>query len=418
MSPDRYDSRGRRIPDKDGSRAEVAVREAVSMLAPDSESEITRATTVSQLWTAYRVYLVKKDRAEGTLALYDRWAAMLIAEYGFRRIGPEEFKTSTAETFLDTVAAGHGRGSMLNARSMMSGMFRFAVRKNALEVNPVREAEIPENVEAKGRTGGAGHIEIDDLRFILASVYWSTVPCPRKLTKAEQARGIRTYTPPTVAEYCDDADLADVIVMMSAIGQRPSQVLGLAWPFYDSKKKEIRTVGKVIRVKGKGLVRVVRDRDPKNPQGTIALPGYAVDMLDRRRERMEQRKRECPPPIGYDVDLIYPSTEWTLRDPVNVSHQWQRVREALELPDDLSPYAFRKLVAMVLDDAKLSARVTADVLQHADPAMTQRKYMRRGKVHHDAAAVIHDAVMGGKGPADGRIPTRGDFSETFRNFSA
>lgn len=56
---------------------------------------------------------------------------------------------------------------------------------------------------------------------------------------------------------------------------------------------------------GQGLVRVVRDRDPKNPQGAIALPGYAVDMLDRRRERMEQRKRDCPPPIGYDVDLIF-----------------------------------------------------------------------------------------------------------------
>ncbi|WP_435874193.1 hypothetical protein [Nocardia fluminea] len=75
-------------------------------------------------------------------------------------------------------------------------------------------------------------------------------------------------------------------------------------------------------------------------------------------------------------------------------------------------------MAIILDDAKLSARVTADVLQHADLAMTQRKYMRRGKVHHDDVAVIHDAVMGGMGPNAGRIPTRGDFSETFRNFSA
>ncbi|WP_433679942.1 hypothetical protein [Nocardia sp. CA-119907] len=50
---------------------------------------------------------------------------------------------------------------------------------------------------------------------------------------------------------------------------------------------------------------------------------------------------------------------------------------------------------MALDDAKLSARVTADVLQHADPAMTQRKYMRRGKVHHEAAKVINAAVVEG-----------------------
>ncbi len=347
------------------------------------------------LWGLYRCHLEKKGRAEGTLTLYDRWAALLIGAYGYRRIGPEEFRTSTAEAFLEMVAADHGRGSMLSARSMMSGMFRYAVRKNAIEVNPVREAEIPENVEAKGRTGGAAYIEIEDLCFIFASVYWSTVPCPRKMTKAEQKRGMRAYKPPTVAEYCDAADLADVIAIMGATGQRPSQVLGLAWPFYDAKKKELRTVGKVVRVKGKGLVRIVKDDDPKNPQGTIALPDFAVTILNQRRERLHLRKSDDPPPEGYDVDLIFPSFDWTLRDPVNVNHQWQRVREALGLPDDLSPYAFRKLVAMTLDDAKLSARVTADVLQHADPAMTQRKYMRRGKVHHDAAAVINSAVVSG-----------------------
>ncbi|WP_433679983.1 site-specific integrase [Nocardia sp. CA-119907] len=424
MSPDRFDSRGRRVPDKDGSRAEAAVRAAASILAPDQGSgEVTARTTVAELWTAYRAYLVKKGRAENTLRLYDRWSAMLVAKYGFRRIGPEEFTTGTAESFLDWVAANHGRGSMLNARSMLSGMFRFAVRRGPLSVNPVREAEIPENVEAKGRTGGAAYIGIEDLCFILASVYWSTVPCPRKLTKAEQKRGIRSYTPPTVAEYCEGADLADLIAVMGAVGQRPSQVLGFAWPFYDRKRRTIQTVGKVIRVQGRGLVRVVKDNDPKNPQGTIALPDFAVEVLDRRWEQMQLRKHENPPPEDYDVDLIFPSFDWTLRDPVNVNHQWQRVREALGLPDDVSPYAFRKLVAVLLDDEGLSARVTADVLQHADPAMTQRKYMARGRVHHGAAAVIHNAVMGGFGhteqeqEAEGPTPTFGRLSGEFRGLN-
>ncbi|GAB4587890.1 site-specific integrase [Nocardia sp. IFM 10818] len=345
------------------------------------------------MWQLYRAHLVKKGRAAGTLRQYDRWAEMLMRDYGYRRIVPEEFRTATAEAFLAEVADEHGRGSMLTARSMLSGMFRYAVRKGPNDVNPVREAEIPENVDPKGRTGGAASIEVEELRFILASVYWSTVPCPRKLTKAEQKRGIRSYTPPTVAEYCEDADLADLIAIMAAIGQRPSQVLGLAWPFYNRRKKTIRTVGKVVRESGKGLVRVVKDNDPKNPQGTIALPDFAVEVLDRRRDRLEARKRENPPPANYAVDLSFPSFEWTLRDPVNVNHQWQRVREALGLPDDVVPYSFRKFMALLLDDAGLSARVTADVLQHADPAMTQRKYMARGRVHHNAAALLHDAVM-------------------------
>lgn len=369
VSPEHYDSIGRRIPDRDGSRAEAAVRAAAALLSPETDSQVTARTTVAQLWTFYRAHLIKKDRADGTLRSYDRWAAMLVQQYGYRRIGPDEFKTATAEAFLDSVADGHGRASMLNARSMLSGMFRFAVCKAAIDVNPVREAEIPENVAPKGRTGGAGVIEVENLRFILASLYWSTVPCPRKLTEAEQQRGIRSYTPPTVAEYCEDADLADLMALTAAIGQRPSQILGLAWPFYKRKKKTIRTVGKAIRVKGKGLVRVVKDNDLKNPQGEIALPDFAVEILDRRWERLQARKRENPPPPTYTVDLIFPSFGWTLRDPVNVKHQWQRVREALELPDDLVPYSFRKFMALLLDDAGLSARVTADVLQYADPAM-------------------------------------------------
>ncbi|WP_378738892.1 tyrosine-type recombinase/integrase [Nocardia brasiliensis] len=183
----------------------------------------------------------------------------------------------------------------------------------------------------------------------------------------------------------------------------------------------------MIRVPGKGLVRVVKDNDPKNPQGTIALPEYAVEVLDRRWEQMQLRKREMPPPTEFDTqlgcgpdELIFPSFEWTLRDPVNVNHQWQRVREALGLPDDVVPYSLRKLVASLLDDEGLSARVTADVLQHADPAMTQRKYMERGRVHHGAAAVIHNAVMAGLGhgeddqDAEGRVPTFGRLTGDFR----
>ncbi|WP_051025408.1 hypothetical protein [Nocardia aobensis] len=69
--------------------------------------------------------------------------------------------------------------------------------------------------------------------------------------------------------------------------------------------------------------------------------------------------------------------------------------EALGLPAEITPYMFRKFIALTLDDAKMSARVTADVLQHAEPTMTQRRYMRCGKVHHEVAAIINDAVIGG-----------------------
>jgi integrase len=285
---------------------------------------------------------------------------------------------------------------------MLSGMFRYAVRKRALPVNPVREAQLVKNVEAKGPTGGAGHIEVDDLRFILTAVRGSVLPCPRKLTKKERERTtpIKSYTPPTVAEYCEEADLADLVTLAAAVGQRPSQLLGLEWSDIELDVKRVRTSGKVIRIRGVGLVRVVIANDPKNPGGTVALPDFAVEML-RRRKAMLATRRLASPPMGKEtLNLVFPSRTWGLRDPNNVQHEWQRVREALGLPDDVTVYSFRKLVATVLDDAGLSARMTADVLQHADPAMTQRKYMARGRAHPEAAAAMDRAVVGDAGRAN------------------
>ncbi|SFN87686.1 hypothetical protein SAMN05444423_11822, partial [Nocardia asteroides] len=39
-------------------------------------------------------------------------------------------------------------------------------------------------------------------------------------------------------------------------------------------------------------------------------------------------------------------------------------------------------------------RVTADVLGHVDPAMTQRHYMARGRPHKAAADVLNHAITG------------------------
>ncbi|PPJ21947.1 hypothetical protein C5F51_32625 [Nocardia nova] len=85
---------------------------------------------------------------------------------------------------------------------------------------------------------------------------------------------------------------------------------------------------------------------------------------------------------------------WTLRDPQNVGHEWQRVRDALGIPEDVTAHSFRGAVAAILDDAGLSARVTADVLMHVDPAMTQRHYMAGGRVHRAAADALDRAVSG------------------------
>ncbi|MGL5444990.1 MAG: site-specific integrase, partial [[Mycobacterium] stephanolepidis] len=98
-------------------------------------------------------------------------------------------------------------------------------------------------------------------------------------------------------------------------------------------------------------------------------------------------------PTGCE-DLVFPSENWTPRDPNNVAAQWRRVRSALGLPASITAHSFRKAVATILDDAGLSARIAADVLGHADPSMTQRFYMARGRAHSEAATALHQAIAG------------------------
>ncbi|MFJ1458063.1 tyrosine recombinase XerC [Nocardia sp. N2S4-5] len=395
VSPVKLDARGRKIPDRTGSRALDAVMAAATAIRVELGGELSDSTTVRQLWALYRNHLIEQDRAGSTLDRYDVAAELFNTAFGERRL--LEVTTSSVETFLRQVGEAKGPSSMRTARNVLSGMFRYAVRKDALAVNPVRESQMAQNIEAKGRTGGASDLTVDQLRYILTSVRTSQVPCPRKLSRAERNRGtpVKAYTPPTVADYCENADLADMVTLLAGSGLRRSQLLGLLWSDINLEARTLTSLGKVVRVKGVGLVRVDKDEDPKNRRGTIALPDFAVEMLKRRKAVLAARKLASPPdPDAAVLDLVFPSAVWTLRDPQNVGHEWQRVRDALGLAEDVTPHSFRHAVATILDDAGLSARVTADVLGHADPAMTQRHYMARGRTHQAAAEALERAVTG------------------------
>lgn len=67
------------------------------------------------------------------------------------------------------------------------------------------------------------------------------------------------------------------------------------------------------------------------------------------------------------------------------------VRDGLGVPD-VTSHSFRKSVATLIDEQGLSARVGADQLGHSKVSMTQDRYMRRGKLHPEVAAVLDRAV--------------------------
>lgn len=180
------------------------------------------------------------------------------------------------------------------------------------------------------------------------------------------------------SEYCRKHDLVGPITMLIATGLRRSELLGLLISEFDGSK--IKVTGKVVRVKGVGLIRSPTTKSDAGER-TIPLPRFAIEMLERRAGELH------PTSDG----VIFPSTAGTLRDPNNFGKEWRNARELLGVPDTTS-HSFRKGLATLIDDERLPARMGADHLGHRNVSMTQDKYMTRGRIHTEVADLLDRTV--------------------------
>ncbi|SIJ50845.1 phage integrase [Mycobacteroides abscessus subsp. bolletii] len=396
VSPDKRDSRGRLIPDREGTRAHDAVlAAAAAIMQSELDVNLSPDTTIRSLWLDhYRPYLVEQGRARETMKRYDAEAEGFDSAFGQRRLS--ETGTKVIENYLTAVANTRGASCAKSSRSVLSGMYNYAIRVSdgAIKVNPVREVKLTKKKDAS-KPAGALHLTVDEVRQILLDIQTSKKPCPVILSAAERRKNRKRYAPPTVAQFCERVDLVDWIVMRIATAHRRSQSLAIRWADLDLDAGILHPAKKLARLDGGGLELVDVDGDPKASENGIALPKFAVEMLKARKKRIAARKLVHPDPIDPAFeDLVFPSERWTPRDPHNVDADWRRVRAALGLHVKITGHSFRKAVATILDDAGLSATVAADVLGHSDPSMTQRVYFARRRTHPAAADAVHQAITG------------------------
>lgn len=397
VSPDKRDSRGRLVPDREGTRAHDAVlAAAAAIMQSELDVNLSPDTTIRSLWLDhYRPYLIEQGRADGTIKRYDAEAEGFNSAFGQRRLF--ETGTKVIENYLTAVANTRGASCAKSSRSVLSGMYRYAIRVSdgAIKINPVREVELTKKKTDASNPVGARQISVDEVRQILLDIRTSKLPCPTILSRAERAKNRRRYAPPTVAQFCERVDLVDWIVMRIATAHRRSQSLAIRWADLDLDAGTLHPAKKLAPVDGGGYTLADIDGDPKASKNDIALPKFAVEMLKVRKKRIAERKLLHPDPIDPEfADLVFPSARWTPRDPHNVDADWRRVRAALGLHVKITGHSFRKAVATIIDDAKLSATVAADVLGHADPSMTQRVYFARRRTHPEAAEAVHQAITG------------------------
>lgn len=229
-------------------------------------------------------YYRKDGRSPATLATYAFVSDRLAKFLGGVRV--REATTARIDAAQRSMRTAHGP-TMAKQSKPFCGV-GYSLRANALGSNPVRDVD---PIKPKNQPKGAVALTADQLRVLLLGVQNS--------------------------QFCQDRDLADPITLLVATGLRRSELLALQWSDVDTSAATLSVTGKLVRAKGHGLQRLAETKTAAGLR-TVALPKFAVDMLD------ERRGRTC---VG-GQRMMFPATSRTWRDPNNFGKQVaQRTRD-------------------------------------------------------------------------------------------
>ena len=336
--------------DKHGKLAEdVLISALLARRPPGAAGEISLDTRVAALVELHLARLEEDGKSPATMTTYRSAERKLLKFIGALRVG--EATPARLDAAIRSLRTAHGGNMARHGRTLLRGGLHLAVMANVLGGNPVRDVS---PIVPKSPPKGAVALTGEQLRDLLDNISRN--------------------------EYCINRDLADPITVLVATGLRRSELLALRWSDYDASADTLSVTGKISRIPGEGVIRIDSGKTLSSRR-TVALPSFAVETLKARRSR----------PFWGEHKMIFPSAAGTWRDPDNFDKQWRKVRGALGVPE-VTSHSFRKSVADLIDDGGLSARVGADQLGHAKVSMTQDKYMSRGRVHTEVAALLDRAI--------------------------
>ena len=178
-------------------KAKTALTAALASRAHTVGDEITadsRFDAVARIWAD-----TLTERTEGTRRVYT-WTLErhVLPALGARRL--REITTRTVEQTLKAMLEHHGTSVARTSRVILSQVMATAVRLDAIERNPVRDAQQPK----------------------------APKPEPKALTIPELAQ-VRSAIAAHEAKGRSKSDVADVVELLIATGARIGEVLALRW---------------------------------------------------------------------------------------------------------------------------------------------------------------------------------------------
>lgn len=318
-------------------------------------------STAAERWYAEEVV------ASGRLALQtqDRYRRILENKIkpGVGALRIRELTVGASERFLRTVERNHGSPTAKLARTVLAGIAGYCARHDCLAHNPVKDV-------------AAISVEVDE----------------KPAMSLEQVRDLRDRL--AADELAVRHDLPDFVDMMLGTGMRISEAAAVRavdlpwWRNPDASPEDARKLditGNVVRITGKGLIRQGQGQENNKLKiRTVRLPGWLIEVLQQRIERMIREGR-------FDENgALFTAPRGGWRDPSNTQSDLRKAFDRAGYPW-ITSHTFRRTVATLSDRAELPTSNISAQLGHNRQATTHR-YVSR-KFDDTGVADVMEAVL-------------------------
>jgi integrase len=364
----------------DGQRKKVsgATEEDVSVVAEQVRSRLVLGKrivhdhhrTVGQLLDYWIAEVAAERVRESTLDSYERAIRLYLKPIlGTIRLTALEFDdVEHMQQIL--VRQGKASQTILQARKVLSGALKWAVKKGWAAANAVTNADMPVGTAPATVTRHLDTIEFGRLR--------------------EQMAGDR---------------LECAYLLCCYLGLRRGEVLGLLWPDIDLELRRI-TISRQLR---RGTTRgpdgktslVLTGPKTRSSARALRLPECAMDAIlqHRLRQQLERDKADLWSPQPFEGDLVFTSLT---RDgkrggsPVDVDNFGHRLLHHAQAAGigHLSPHGLRHTgVSFLYNDGGVDMKAISHWAGHANEYITSSVYVHMTQRRRDEVADRMDAVV-------------------------
>lgn len=323
-----------------------------------STGELTPDSSFTSLVEVWLADLDLEGRvAESTRVLYERNMRQLVVP-AFEGYALREITVSKVDRFLKGLVANKSYSMAKQARTVLSLAFGLAVRYDALQKNPVREAARLRKPPSQAVALSAA--QVDAIRLAVRT--WR--------------RGPGFSGPPP------DGQLEQIIEVMLGSSARIGEVLAIRKCDVDvtSSPATVRLCGTIVSPAGKPTHRQSHPKTMTSTR-TVSVPSFTAEVLRARLVNLAS---------GPPDQLIFFSRNGT---PLTTNNIRRRLRAVLEEAgiEGVTPHSFRRTVATVLDRAA-GADLAAEMLGHTSSQITKQHYIEPEEAVNPVTADILEAL--------------------------